>query len=490
VTAPKGRLARNLEAAAMQLSGRLSMFVSAGALAGGKAPGIQCLWGRPEQMPRDAIVESLSEENVYGNYFYNLTVEEPPLRPFLLYTPRSGTLANRPLPLVVLLHPQGFNVLKHGHDNWEGILSVAAQERFAVMMLLGQDYTFNVGLNLNPDPTRADELPYLKKALQHVARNYCIDGRKIFCFGLSNGGRLCQHFVSDFHDITFAAVGLVSSVRYPYPNRNWRPVPMIAVHGMDDGIDPYWGGGPAYWGAESVPQAVEEWSRFNGCRHTSASENTSGVVIYRHTQCTDDADIVLVSIEGGGHTQPIISMNRTRMTIRCGPRRLPFTYVNVTQVVWQFFLKHGAAASRHKAAQPLSDPIIFPVSNSYAFQGGLSSTISRSEVHRSVNTAHPRHSVSLSVGHARRSISRAKAASTVMLVASVITAVMSGTLCIYFRSKTFVPGDHRYSFLSGDDCHGFTHLGQVVETAQEQHRTLGLIEVETEGNRPLHAMRI
>jgi hypothetical protein len=263
---------------------------------------------------------------------------------------------------------------------------------------------------------------------------------------------------------------------------------MIAIHGMDDGTDPYWGGGHSYWGAESVPQAVEEWSQHNGCKRTSASENTNGVVVHRHTQCTDGAEIVLVSIEGGGHAQAVLSPSKSRWTIQHGPHKLPVTYVNITEVVWQFFLEHGAvAASGHKAARPLWNANTLPLNN-YAFQGDLSSAMSKSEVHRSVNTGYMRQPVSVSAGHARTSNSRAKVVCTVTLVASLIMVVVSGTLFIYFQSRMCVSGNHDCCFISGDHCCSLTNLGKVVsarvtnvETIQESETQLqGIVSMEVE----------
>jgi len=286
-----------------------------------------------------------------------------------------------------------------------------------------------------------DELAYLKKTLEYVSRTLCIDKHRIFCLGLSNGGRLCQHFVSDFHDASFAAVGLVSSVRYPYPNHNLQPVPMIAVHGMDDGIDPYWGGGPAYWGQESVPQAIQEWSRFNGCQRSLSSESIPGVVIYRHTQCIDEADVVLLSVEGGGHTQPIVSMKTSRPTIRCGPHHLPVVYVNVTQVVWHFFLEHGAAApSPHTA------------NNIVAFQGKLFSATSKNEVHRGADMAAGQSPEP--AGQAQRSLSRAKAACMVALLTSITTALVSVTLFFYHHwSGISILGNEPYTRTRENQMH-------------------------------------
>jgi polyhydroxybutyrate depolymerase len=410
----------------MQLPGWLSILVYLGGsvskVSGEASKKRACLWGhtelRPSHLPQNAKV-------VYGNHYYHLHVNAPPFRQFLLYTPMSGPLLDRPLPVVILLHMQGFNVLKFGHDRWEGLLSLAAQERFAVIMLLGQNYIFNVGLNLQPNPGQANEVVYLRNTLEHVSRSLCIDEHRIFCVGLSNGGRLCQHFVSDFHDVSFAAVGIISAVRYPYPNHNLRPVPMIAFHGMDDTCNRYWGGGAPYWGQESVPQAIEEWSQFNGCQRTSASERTSGVVIYRHTQCTDGADVMLVSIEGGGHTWPFLSMNESRRTFRSGIHKLPVVYINVTQMLWRFFLEHGAAdLSLH------TDSISSPINNSLAFKGKYSSAFSKSQVQRGVDMA--ARQLPESAAQAHWSLSRARTACIVTLLALITTALVSATMFFFF----------------------------------------------------------
>jgi len=79
-------------------------------------------------------------------------------------------------------------------------------------------------------------------------------------------------------------------------------MPIIAFHGTGDRINPYWGNGdPSYWNM-SVPDAVQLWVDFNGCKYERWRKATDHVFLNEHYDCKDDASVVLVMIQGDGHT--------------------------------------------------------------------------------------------------------------------------------------------------------------------------------------------
>ena len=91
-------------------------------------------------------------------------------------------------------------------------------------------------------------------------------------------------------------------------NRNpRRPVPMIVFHGTADPIVPYGGGTPTRFAPPmpSVAEWVREQARLNGCKATPEELPARGVVTgVRYPDPARRADVVLYTIDGGGHTWP------------------------------------------------------------------------------------------------------------------------------------------------------------------------------------------
>src|SRR5262249_26555922 len=106
-----------------------------------------------------------------------------------------------------------------------------------------------------------------------------------------------------------AAVGMVAAaLTLPWDGcADPRPMPGIAVHGTADPVTPYKGG--SSWTAPdefpSVPAWMAHWARRNGCAPSPSDAVVAPDVKRRtYTRCTDDAAVVLYTIQGGGHTWP------------------------------------------------------------------------------------------------------------------------------------------------------------------------------------------
>jgi poly(3-hydroxybutyrate) depolymerase len=237
---------------------------------------------------------------------------------------------------LLLLPPQLFDPNTHGRDNFAGLLSLARREHLAVAVLLGRNLHFNVFRNLRASPGEPDDVAYAKSALQRVASLTCIDAQRVYCVGLSNGGRLCQRLVSELPGRTFAAMALFSAVRYPVPNNGTHPIPMIAFHGTDDGINPYFGSDvPEYWGPLSVPHAVQRWAGFNGCSRLANRTCDDGVVYSLWTDCWEGADTELVTIRGAGHSWPFLTnTNATYRPVKHDEFQVP--ELDITKEMWRF----------------------------------------------------------------------------------------------------------------------------------------------------------
>jgi polyhydroxybutyrate depolymerase len=113
---------------------------------------------------------------------------------------------------------------------------------------------------------------------------------------------------------------------------------MIAFHGTHDFLTRYHGG--TSWVAPnhafpSIPDWVAAWARRNRCRVSPEESAVAADVSRRaYSGCADSADVVLYTVEGGGHTWP-------------GGGPLPEWFagrttrsVDATRLTWAFFRAH------------------------------------------------------------------------------------------------------------------------------------------------------
>merc|ERR1719183_716085 len=157
---------------------------------------------------------------------------------------------------------------------------------------------------LYSDTPCPDDVAYTKAVLHVVDGLINIDPRRIYCVGFSRGARFCSRLASELSNF-LAAVAVFGGVRYPWPNNASHPVPVLAVHGLLDGTNPFAGGGESYWGG-SVTAAVEDWARFNGCRESPERSKLKGgdIGLSRHSQCIGNSTVDFYAIKEGLHCMP------------------------------------------------------------------------------------------------------------------------------------------------------------------------------------------
>jgi polyhydroxybutyrate depolymerase len=168
---------------------------------------------------------------------------------------------------------------------------------------------------------------------------YNLDPSRIYADGLSNGGGMAFVLSCTLSD-RIAAIGMVASAQFlPW---SWctdqRAVPMMAFHGTADRLTPYRGG--QSWVARDVtfpdiPTWVAHWARRNRCAPTPVDSEVAPDVIRRsYAGCADHADVVLYTVEGGGHTWP---GGEPLPEWLAGPTSRS---IDATRQMWAFFREH------------------------------------------------------------------------------------------------------------------------------------------------------
>jgi polyhydroxybutyrate depolymerase len=127
-----------------------------------------------------------------------------------------------------------------------------------------------------PGPGDADDVAFIRGAIDWLAKQGCADRTRVYSTGLSGGGRMTSWLgcvASDKLAGIAPVVGLragnplAGDARRPDPAtcRPTGPVPVIAFAGDADGTNPVQGGGAGYW-QYTMDAALARWAELGGCR--------------------------------------------------------------------------------------------------------------------------------------------------------------------------------------------------------------------------------
>lgn len=157
-----------------------------------------------------------------------------------------------------------------------------------------------------------DDVKFVRDLLDLVEEKWCIDKKRIFATGMSNGGFFSHRLACDASD-RIAAVAPVAGVLGIEPNacNPYRPVPILDFHGTADGMVPYGGGTPLVpqLGVglvfRSVAETMEHWRKKNGCSGFEKQFYANGdATCVSWPDCQAGVGTAHCKIDGGGHTWP------------------------------------------------------------------------------------------------------------------------------------------------------------------------------------------
>lgn len=304
------------------------------------------LAGPASAAPGESVAGAGARDCVLEPGTHEFTVTSGGLeRRALVHVP-SDVAPGRPLAVVLNLHGSGSNPEEQMARS--GLAATADQEGFVVVapqggVGTGTAWAWNVP-HVTAAPGAPDDQAFLLDLVDDLADTGCIDTRRVYATGYSGGGRMISQFVCDFPG-RLAAIAPVAGLRAGAPLASdpsqpdvstcdpSRGVPALTFHGTADVVNWYDGGGLfPYWGY-SVGTAVERWAEINQCRQgPTTTQLTPSVSVTSYDACRRNADTVLYTVAGGGHTWP-----------GSDPSLYPAALLPVTQeidasaLMWDFF---------------------------------------------------------------------------------------------------------------------------------------------------------
>lgn len=257
-------------------------------------------------------------------------------RSYLIYVPKSYNPKN-PAPLVITLHGYSSKPSDAIYSSrWN---KLADLEGLIAVYPLGYGsptywHIFNYAYGGRSVDT---DVQFFSDLLDQLEEKYNIDPARIYVNGISMGGGMSYVLACKLSN-RIAAVGSVSGAyNYPLASCNpAKPVPFIAFHGTEDNAVPYEGGVNNTYGTvyPSIPEFFKSFATINQCSETNDLPQEGEISSTDYTQCAQNADVVLYTIHGGGHTWP---GDTPAATPTWG---YTTQQIDATALMWQFFEQH------------------------------------------------------------------------------------------------------------------------------------------------------
>jgi len=271
---------------------------------------------------------------------YNRTIMvQGKSREYVLHVPAAG--AGRPRPLVIVLHGgagsgpnvKGFSMYDPVSDQFGFLAAYPSGMRG----LIGGTWNAEECCGLAMEK-KSPDLEFMSALIDELAAGGCVDPKRVYATGISNGGMFANHMACDLSD-KIAAIAPISGAMMDSTCTPKRPVSVLIYHGTGDKFVP-WKGGGDYKGAgakhpfPSVDEFVQIWRKLDRCtddHHTFYKKGEVSCEVY--DKCADNAAVGLCRIEGGGHSWP-------------GGKPVLTWYIGKTtkdvgnDVMWKFFAEH------------------------------------------------------------------------------------------------------------------------------------------------------
>ncbi len=258
-------------------------------------------------------------------------------RTFRVHVPASYA-AGKPAPAVLLFHGGAGSGAQLQGESAE-MDPIAEREGFLTIYPDGTGLvqTWNGGLCCGKAvEDDVDDVGFVGKLLDQLEKELCVDTKRVFATGMSNGAILTHRLACELSS-RFAAVAPVAGTIGVGTCQPDQSVAVMQIHGTMDGHVPFAGGvgcGPAGVAFVSVPDTLAGWRQRNGCAATSKptfQQGNGSCVAYDGCQ----APVVLCSVEGGGHSWPggVPKVG----VVDCpadGPQSTTFS---ASEVAWSFF---------------------------------------------------------------------------------------------------------------------------------------------------------
>ena len=198
------------------------------------------------------------------------------------------------VPLLLNLHPLVLGGPLHSIWTNESQHNVKAEESGFIVLQpdgIGSPSSWNGGDRCcSPANTEGvDDVGFIDALVQHTMAQLCIDERRVYATGMSNGGYLSHRIACEFPDRIAAIAPVVGSLSRELVCADGRGVPVLQLSGSADSL-------------ASRQQSVDDWRGVNKCSESTAiTHQVGGVTCETFDDCKDGSVVTHCIVEDGGH---------------------------------------------------------------------------------------------------------------------------------------------------------------------------------------------
>ncbi|MBL9104713.1 MAG: hypothetical protein JNL82_27465 [Myxococcales bacterium] len=224
-------------------------------------------------------------------------VHDGMMRTAIVHVP-PGLAADAPAPLVFNFH--GYTMTAAQQVAFTNMNPLADSEGFYVVYPDGFHTSWNAGACCGDAASQGvDDVGFVRALHAELAARLCLDARRVYATGMSNGGFISNRLACEAADL-FAAIGPVSAVNGMTECEPSRPIPVIAFNGTTDVLVPYDGA----WYI-SVAESFAGWAERDGCGGAPVPGMTVGSASAEvYARCRGGVSVVQWTLEGMGHCWP------------------------------------------------------------------------------------------------------------------------------------------------------------------------------------------
>jgi len=203
----------------------------------------------------------------------------------------------RALPLVLNFH--GATSTKEAQESLSQMDDKADAEGFIVAYPEGVSLYWNAGTCCeSASANNVDDVGFARALVAQVSSEVCVDPKRVFATGFSNGGRMSYRLGCEAADL-FAAIAPVAGIK-SFPDQMNSPgctpsraIPLLDIMGTADER------------VASQPGQIAEWLAFNGCSGEPEETYRQGAhVCHTYSACSAGTSVTYCTVQDVAHTWP------------------------------------------------------------------------------------------------------------------------------------------------------------------------------------------
>jgi polyhydroxybutyrate depolymerase len=251
------------------------------------------------------------------------------------------------MPLVMVFHGGGGTASQIKNET--KFNKLADKEGFVVVYPNALDKNWSDGRIGDKLPMDRDDVKFISNLIDTISAIYKIDTRYVFSTGISNGGFFSIYLAYKLSNKILAVAPVAANIADNLKDefKTEFPVSIMLINGTKDPLVKYDGGYVGFKEEEggrgksiSTDWTMKILTKNNDCQQSSKTtqiadkDGDDGCTAEMNTyyRCKDNTEVVLLKIEGGGHTWP------------GGTQYLPKILVgnvcrdfNAAEMIWEFF---------------------------------------------------------------------------------------------------------------------------------------------------------